>query len=226
MLEAALPAWLTGVCPMQALRGKGARPVASPEVAFVPSVTIKKDVAQTLGANFWASAAGASYDSQRAAVLPVTEPPRTQPAPDLPSQGAAGLPGARPPLAVAAVANSREAATAGQPLHEEPSRDAGRPSKVMGSCEADGQLAVPASPAGHMELKSPTPMHAPTPSKKLAANNFWQQAAERTFSDDAPPEESEPPTHAAAPTDGRSLARAAGPQRVSPQAVGRRACLA
>ena len=210
---------------MQALRGKGAPPAASPEVAFVPSVTIKKDVAQTLGANFWASAAGASYGSQRGATPPVTELPHTQPGPDLSSQGAAGLPGARVPPAAAAAANFWEAGTAGQPLHEETSRDAGRPGKVTGTCEADKQPAMPASPAGHVVLTSPAPMHAPTPSKKLAASNFWQQAAERTFSDDAKPEESEPPTPAAAPTDDRSPPRAVGPQRMSPQPAGRRVCL-
>ena len=81
---------------MQAMQGNGTPAAASPEAPFVPSVTIKKDVTQTLGANFWASAAGASYDSQRAATPPAAELPSTQPAAESPavegSRSPAGLP--------------------------------------------------------------------------------------------------------------------------------------
>ena len=214
---------------MQALRGKGTPPGAAPEVAFVPSVTIQKDVAQTLGANFWASAAGASYDSQRAIAPPATELPHTRPAPEAPAGGLlapVGLPAARRPATAAAAAVPWEAADVVEPPLEVPSRDAGSFSRVTGSCEADKQPATPASPAGQSELEVPKPMHAPTPSKKLAANKFWRQAAERTFSADAQPEDLDPPMHAAAPAANGIPPRIAEPQRMSPQTLGRRsACM-
>ena len=213
---------------MQAMRGRGTPAAASPEVPFVPSVTIKKDVTQTLGANFWASAADTSYDSQRAATPPAAELLGTQPAPQSPAgrqQSPAGLPAARPPAAVAAAANFWEAASAAEPAHELTSRNAVSPSKATGISEADKQPATPASPATQRAAVTPKPMHAPTPSKKLAASNFWQKAAERTFSDETQPEEIEAPPQAAAPVEDRSPLPAARPQRMNSQPLGRMICL-
>ncbi|CAL5225382.1 g8189 [Coccomyxa viridis] len=207
----------------QAMQGNGTPAAASPEAPFVPSVTIKKDVTQTLGANFWASAAGASYDSQRAATPPAAELPSTQPAAESPAVGRrspAGLPLARPPAAVAAAANFWEAASLAEPEPELPGSSPVSRGKATGISDAEKQAATPVSPAGQRTSVMPKPMHAPTPSTKLAANKFWQKAAERTFSDEAQPEETDPPTQAAAPADDRSPPRAVGPQRMNSQPSG------
>ena len=205
------------------MRGDGTPAAASPEVPFVPSVTIKKDVTQTLGANFWASAADASYDSQRAATPPAAELPSTQRAPESPGgghQSPMDLPAARPPPAVAAAANFWEAASAAEPAHELPSRNAGSPGKSTGLSEAEKEAPAPASPAGQRSPMMPRRLHAPTPSTKLAASNFWQKAAERTFSYETQPEEMEAPPQAASPADDRIPPRAAGPERMSSQPLG------
>ena len=214
---------------MQALRGKDTPPSANPEVPCVPSVTIKKDVTQTLGANFWAGAAGASYDSQRAATPPAAEPAPLQPATGTPAPAAgapapAALPSARPPPIAAAAMNFWQAAATGAPPPASPVGNAGGnvggPNKAMGASGADKAPAMPASSAGSVEPAMPKPMHAPTPSKKLAASKFWEQAAEQTFSNDAKPEDLQIPVHAPVAAE-RSPPRAAEPQRTRLQAPGK-----
>ncbi len=217
---------------MQALRGKDTPPSANPEVPCVPSVTIKKDVTQTLGANFWASAAGASYDSQRAATPPAAEPAALQPATGTPAPAAgapapAALPSARPPPIAAAAMNFWQAAASSARPPASPVGNAGGnvggPKKAMGASAADKAPAMPASRAGSVDPAMPKQMHAPTPSKKLAASKFWEQAAERTFSNDAKPEDLQIPVHTRVAPE-RSPPQAAEPQRTKEQAPGRIPC--
>lgn len=195
-----------------------APPAAAPaEVAFVPSVTIKKDATQALGVNFWASAASISTDAPQQAAPPLALAPA--PAASAPAAaakapeqaGAASAPAVplssvRPPAIAAAALNFWQAAS-GKPAGELP---------------ADARPAAPAPASRPQEPEAPTPITGPSPSQKLAASKFWERAAERTFSGDQKPDApaAAAAAAAAAPAEDVSPEKAAEPQRAASRKPG------
>lgn len=207
---------------------------SAPEVAFVPSVTIKRDVTQTLGANFWASAAAAcaSHEGQQAAVPPAPEPAPSQPA-VLPA-GQGYLPSVRPPAIAAEALNFWQAAASGTPLPPPPMAGSGAshvpPEASDLAPQASGQTdkkesAVPSAPTSPQEPAVPKPMHVPSPSQKLAAAHFWEQAAQRSFSNGTQPDDNSRAlaiqAAAAAAAEEPSRQRMERPRRTGAHAQGR-----
>ena len=196
------------VCALQAMQGS-APPPEAPEVKFVPSVTIKKDPAQALAGSFWASAASNSPG----AAAPEAPPSPAPQAAGLSGSGPVAVPSARPPSIAAAAVNFWQAAASGQTA---PALSTADP--AVHDRPRNAEIPPPSPQARSQDQPlTAAPLKGPTPSQKAAANNFWQRAAERTFSTGSEPAEARPAASAPPPAAPSASPRAAaGTEHVRP----------